>query len=202
MWKRRASLIAACLLCSGMALGMSGAVQAGVGTPPVPLQATPRLQLETESHVHHQALLVDRDFGEPWRDIVVDAWVPREGEPRLDEVRMWWLETNDDDIRKPFSEKTKKRVEVRYRKRNDRHWVIDWGAGSKEFSFDVKVSKKGRVSVYADVVAVSGETLDNCRILSAKMYAKKIFGKAVGIDRLDVRCVDSSGTKWDAVLEG
>ncbi len=170
---------------------MMAPVQAYVS--PIPLRATPRAELETQSHAHHQVLRVKRDFGDAWRDIVIDAWVPKAGEPSLTEVRLWWVESNDGDIRKPFGKKTRKRVKVSYDRVDDAHWVVTFGAGGRSFDFDVELEGK-TPTVYANIKS-GREKIDRCRVDNARLYAKKMLDVTVGLDRLEVDCVDASGKK-------
>lgn len=161
---------------------------------PIPLRATPRAQLETDQHKHHQVLRVKRDFGDSFRDIVVDAWVPKNGASELTEVRLWWVESNQGDIRKPFGKKTKKRVKVSYQQHDAQHWTVTFGAGSKKFDFDVEIDDGGTPQVYANIKAGRAK-VDRCRVDAARLYAKKLADVTVGLDRLEVDCVDAQGNK-------
>ena len=166
---------------------------------PIPLQATPRAKLETDAHSHHQVLRVKRDFGAPGRDIVVDAWVPKSGVAQLAEVRLWWVETSQGDIRKPFGKKTKRRVKVKYNKKDDTHWVVTFGAGSKSFDFDVELDAKGQPTVFGDIKD-GRKKVDHCEVQNARLFAKKMLDVTVGLDRLEVDCVDAKGVKHSGNL--
>lgn len=161
---------------------------------PIPMQATPEGQLTTSTHKHHQLLRVKRDFGDPWRDIVVDAWVPKSGQPELTEVRLWWINSNKNDRRNPFGKKTKKKVSVTYDQRGPRDWQIGFGAGSRKFLFDITMDENGNPVVYGDI-RVGRKKIEHCKVDSASLYAKKILDVTIGLDRLEVSCVDDQGNR-------
>ena len=169
-------------------------VPAGAFSMAIPMRATPKDQLATSSHQHHQLLRVKRDFGDPWRDIVLDAWVPKDGADELSDVRLWWLESNRDDIRKPFGKKTRKRVTVGYKRRAADEWQVSFGAGSRKFVFEVTLDAAGRPAVYGDV-RVGRKKIDDCKVESARLYANKVLDVTVGLDRLEVSCTDARGRR-------
>ena len=161
---------------------------------PIPLRATPKDQLGTGTHQHHEVLRVERDFGKAWRDIVIDVWVPRAGDKELSEVRLWWLEGDQDDTRKPFGSKTNKRVTVSYDKKSAREWDVSFGAGSRTFTFQVTLDEAGKPAVYGDI-RDGRKKIDHCRVEKASLYAKKLMDVTVGLDRLEVSCVDDQGQR-------
>ena len=172
----------------------ASAASVGVLASPIPLRATPKDQLASTSYDHHQLLRVQRDFGDPWRDIVVDAWMPKSGAGELTEVRLWWVESNQNDIRKPFGKKTKKKVSVDYDQRGPNAWDITFGAGGRKFRFNAELDAQGRPAVFGDV-RVGRKTVTHCRVDSAHLFAKKILDVTIGLDRLEVSCVDDQGKR-------
>jgi hypothetical protein len=166
----------------------------GLLASPIPMRVTPEDQLGTGSHQHHEVLRVERDFGKPWRDIVIDAWVPRAGDKELTEVRLWWIEGDKNDIRRPFGKKTKKRVTVSYDKASATDWDVTFGAGSRKFTFQVVLDDAGKPIVYGNIRA-GRKKIDHCRVEKASLYAKKLLDVTVGLDRLEVSCFDDQGRR-------
>jgi hypothetical protein len=161
---------------------------------PIPMRKTPKDQLGTSSHKHRQVLRVPRDFGAPGRDIVVDAWIPKGGNPELTEVRMWWLESNEDNLRKPFGKKTKKKVTVTYDQRAADDWRVSFGAGGRKFTFQVTLDEEGEPVVYGNV-KVGRKTVEHCKVDKASLYAKKLLDVTIGLDRLAISCTDDQGKR-------
>ena len=166
---------------------------------PIPMRVTQTDELGTSAYTHHQVLRVKRDFGNPWRDIVVDAWIPRGGDPELTEVRLWWLESNHSNQRKPFGKKTRKKVTVKYNKKGASDWDISFGAGNRRFTFQVTLDNAGQPVVYGDIKA-GRKKIDHCRVDKASLYATKLLDVTVGLDRLEVSCVDDKGKRHNGVL--
>ncbi len=165
------------------------------GVPP--LVDTPADALDTATHRHVELLRIDRDFGKPHFDIVVDAWVPKDAPQRLAEARIWWLKRHRGDMRGPFGKRSLRHVEVRSRRLGPDRIRLSIGAGSARFSFDV-VDEDGRVAAYTRVRTRDGRIVERCAARWGLLRAKKTLGIVRGIDRLEVTCRTPDG----AVVEG
>lgn len=166
----------------------------------VPLTKTPATQLDTDKLKHYEVLRIKRDFGKDSREIVLDAWMPRRGPKELSEVRLWWVEEAEDDLRKPFGKKTRKVVHVDYDQRNDGSWEVAFGAMGKMYPFVVELDDRDRPVVYADIETKSGERIDRCRANRTRLFARKLLDKAVGLKKLSVRCKDADGKTHNGTL--
>lgn len=158
----------------------------------IPRAKTPAGQLTTKDLRHYELLRVPRDFGKESRDIVLDAWVPRNGPAELSDVRLWWLERAKGDLRKPFGKKTLRHINVEYKQDGDGSWEVAFGGMGKMFPFNVELDDRGKPRVFANVRTKNGK-IDHCRVLRGKLFGRKILDKTIGLDHLQVRCKDDDG---------
>ncbi|MFO0636191.1 MAG: hypothetical protein U0168_25440 [Nannocystaceae bacterium] len=165
---------------------------APVPTPP-PYTETAGDALAPVGLRHQEALRIDRDFGKPEFDLVVDTWTPERGPDTFAEVRLWWVKTTAGDRRSPLSTRAQKYVDIDARADGPDHWTLAVTGDHKRFAFDVELDAEGRAHVFTDVVVEGGERVDHCRALSGFLHARKILGVPVGIAKLSVTCVDDDG---------
>src|SRR5687768_12999644 len=71
-------------------------------------------ELSTDELRHHEVLRIDRDFGMSHWEIALDGWLPRERTDRIAELRLWWVNTDDGDRRKPFSAHLRRYIDFGY----------------------------------------------------------------------------------------
>lgn len=154
---------------------------------------TPTDALETATHRHVEVLRIDRDFGKPHFDIVIDAWVPKDAPERLADARIWWLKRHRGDMRGPFGRKSLRHVEVATERLGPDRMRIVIGAKGTRFAFDVVDDGAGRVRAYARVRTSDGRTVERCAVTTATLVAQKTLGIVRGIDRLEVACRTPDG---------
>lgn len=142
---------------------------------------------------HHEALRIDRDFGKPEFDLVVDAWTPTTAPGELADVRLWWVKTSADDRRSPLSTRTKKYVDLETIENAPDDWSLKLRGDHKEFSFDIELDARGIAQVFTDIVRDDGRSIRHCRATSGRLHARRVLGIPVGIAALVVECVDDRG---------
>jgi hypothetical protein len=159
----------------------------------VPLAETAAAELAPEGLVHREVLRIDRDFGKPQFDIVVDTWLPEDDRSALVDVRMWWVKTDAQDRRSPFSAKLRRYLDLEARAEAPTRWQLEMRGDRKEFSFAVEIDARGRPAAFVDVVTARGETVEHCRTTSARLRARRFMGIPVGVAALEVACTDARG---------
>lgn len=142
---------------------------------------------------HHEALRIDRDFGKPEFDLVVDAWTKSASPMELADVRLWWVKTTAADQRSPMSTRSKKYVDIETIEHGPDAWSLKLRGDHKEFSFDVEIDERGRAQVFTDIVMADGTQLRHCRATSGRLRARRLLGIPIGIDALAVECIDDDG---------
>jgi hypothetical protein len=149
--------------------------------------------LSPEGLEHHETLRIDRDFGKPEFDLVVDAWTKTASPGELADVRLWWLKTTAADQRSPMSTRSQKYVDIETIENEPDAWTLQLRGDHKEFRFDVEVDAGGRAQVFTDIVTAQGKTIRHCRATAGKLRARRLLGIPIGIDSLAVECVDDRG---------
>lgn len=149
---------------------------------------------------HHEVLRIDQDF-HPNEDyeIALDAWVAQEKPDALAEVRMWWLDTSKAGERSPFGRGVRRHIDLVYRRQAHDHWTVAIEQGRKRFSFEIELMPDGRPRAYGDVVE-GDTTVRHCRVETARLVANQFLGLPVGLDRLELTCVDDRGGRHHGVL--
>ncbi|HWB73865.1 MAG TPA: hypothetical protein VG755_02895 [Nannocystaceae bacterium] len=172
-------------------------VLAGSTTGPVatrlPLAETAVRDLAPEGLLHQEALRIDRDFGKPEFDLVVDTWTIESADDVLADVRLWWVKTTAQDRRSPLSERAQKYVDIDTKQTADDAWRMKLRGDKKEFTFDVELDDKGRARVFTDVITKDGGRVAHCRTTGGKLLARRLLGIPIGIEKLEVHCVDKRG---------
>jgi hypothetical protein len=159
----------------------------------LPFAETPADALSTRALRHHEALRIDRDFGKPEFDLVVDAW-SETARGDLADVRLWWVKTTANDRRSPLSTKAERYVDIDVRRDGPNSMHVSVRGGGREFAFDVELGKGG-AHVFTDVVTKDGETVEHCRTTSSRLIARRVMGIPVGLGALQVTCIDDDGRK-------
>lgn len=156
----------------------------------IPTGRTPVADLSPPGFQHHQLVKIDQDF-HPNSDyeIALDGWTSSSG---LAEVRMWWMDTGDGDVRSPFGKGVTRHIAIRYDRQASGDWKVKIERGRRDFIFDVELSEDNTPQVFADIEL--GDTIvRHCQVLSGKLVSRKILGIPAGLRRMDVICVDSDG---------
>jgi hypothetical protein len=142
---------------------------------------------------HREVIRIDRDFGKPEFDLVIDAWTTEQRPDALFDVRLWWVKTTAEDRRSPLSSRARKWVDIDNTEIADNHWRIRVRGDKKEFRFDVELADDGRSHAYVDVETESGKRVKHCRLAEGELRSRKLLGLPIGIDGLYVTCVDGAG---------
>ena len=161
--------------------------------PPIPSGPSAVADLSTAHHAHHEVLRIDRDFGMPQWEIALDGWVSRGDATHLEDVRLWWVNTDKDDKRKPFSRYLRKFIDFGYERAADDALKVRLAGDRKAYAFTVSLTD-GDPVVHADIERTDGTKIQRCRCRSARLIARRVLGIPVGIGALRVQCVDDAGT--------
>lgn len=160
---------------------------------PLPERETACDSLSTGGLAHREVLRIDRDFGKPEFDLVIDTWTAAHSPDALFDVRLWWVKTTAEDRRSPLSTRARKWVDIDTTEHDDDHWSVRVRGDKKEFRFDIELADDGRSHAYVDVVTDAGKRVKHCRVANGELRARKLLGIPVGIDGLFVACVDGAG---------
>lgn len=160
---------------------------------PIPEAETTCDALSTGGLAHREVLRIDRDFGKPEFDLVIDTWTAEHSPGELFDVRLWWVKTSADDRRSPLSTRARKWVDIDTTENSPEHWSVKVRGDKKEFRFEIELGDDGETHAYADVVTDSGKRVKHCRVAKGELKARKLLGIPVGIDALFVDCIDGAG---------
>lgn len=160
---------------------------------PIPEAETQCDALSAGGLEHREVLRIDRDFGKPEFDLVIDTWTAEAKPDELFDVRLWWVKTTADDRRSPLSTRARKWVDIDTTENSPDSWSVLVRGDKKEFRFDIELGNDGRTHAYADVVTEGGKRIEHCRVAKGELRARKLLGIPVGIDGLYVACVDRAG---------
>lgn len=139
-----------------------------------------------------EVVRVKRDFGKPHFELAIDAWLDADA-TRLDEARLWWVNTAEQDRRKPLGALVERMVKLRYRRTSSRALTVTVTGDGKEFAFVVELSKSGELHAFVAVDTDDGRHIARCRTTSARLIAHRVLGLPVGLARVAVTCNDSDG---------
>jgi hypothetical protein len=162
------------------------------GRSTVPYVTTETADLSPSGVEHGEVLRIDRDFGKPSFDIVVDAWRASTAPDNIVDVRMWWVETTQGDQRSPFGEKVHRYIELEYEPHGQDKWHVTLRGDRKEFGFEVAIDDAGQAIAITDVKTEDG-LVSKCRATSGRLVARRLMGIPLGIKRLEITCVDAEG---------
>lgn len=136
-----------------------------------------------------EVVRIDRDFGKPHFDLAIDAWID-DAAGRLDEARLWWVNTAEQDRRKPLGKLIERLVKLEYRRRSPTEIAVVVVGDGKEFSFTVELGRDGGVHTYVAVDTEAGRTIPRCRTETVRLLARRVLGVPVGLARISVTCRD------------
>jgi hypothetical protein len=166
--------------------------------PAIPRGRTPAAKLTTATMQHHEVMRIDRDFGKPRWEIALDGWQPRTRDDRIEDVRLWWVDTSDADARKPFNAQVRRFVDLQYERDAAGNLAVRLTGDRKTYRFTVEPAPGGSLAVFADVKLTDGSTVPHCRAQRGRLLARRVWGIPIGIAALKVTCVDAE----DRVHEG
>jgi hypothetical protein len=167
-------------------------------TVAIPRGRTPAAKLATPALEHHEVMRIDRDFGKARWEIALDGWMPRTRTDRIEDIRLWWVDTEDADARKPFNAHLRRFVALTYDRDPGGHLAVRLEGDRKAYRFTVEQHAGGALSVFADVKLADGTTVPHCRAERGRLLARRMWGIPIGIAALNVTCVDAE----DRVHEG
>lgn len=169
----------------------------------VPHKRTEVAKLGDEVLRHQEVARIDQEL-HPDDDyqIAIDAWISNEPTVELAEVRMWWVDTGKGDERSPFGRGVRRHIDIEYERRDARSFAIHLAEKERVFSLEIVLADDGVASAFAPVQLSSGERVDHCRVDGGRLVAKTVVGLPVGLDRLEVSCVDDQGQRYNAAVVG
>lgn len=167
----------------------------GIPRGPAPVEA-----LSTDALRHHEVLRIDRDFGMAHWEIALDGWLSSDRAGRIEDVRLWWVNTDDADRRKPFSASLRRYLEFGYRRDREGALAVRMAGDGKEYLFEVAIEASGAPAVFAEVLLADGTTIERCRCERGRLIARRILGVPVGIEKLSVRCIDGASRPREGVV--
>lgn len=170
------------------------------GVDAIPQGPTPVEKLSTKKLRHDEVLRIRRDFGKAQWEIVLDGWSPHAARGHLEHVRLWWVNTDEGERRKPFSAYLRRYLELDVRRADESTLLVRMAGDRKEYQFSVEVDAHGTPAVFADVQLADGSTVAHCRCDHALLVARRVIGIPVGIAALTVRCTDADATPREGTV--
>ncbi len=158
----------------------------------LPRGPTAASELSTKSYAHHEVLRIDRDFGMPQWEIALDGWVARDDAAHIEDVRLWWVNTDKGEHRKPFSRHLRRFIEFDYERDASGTLRVRLAGDRKAYAFSVVAGESAPV-VHADIERTDGVTVRQCRCHSGRLIARRVIGIPIGIAALRVQCTDAEG---------
>lgn len=138
-----------------------------------------------------EVVRIKRDFGKPHFDLAIDAWLA--GPSRIDRVQLLWVNTSEDDRRKPLGKMIERMVALKYKRVSAKAIKVVVAGDSKEFTFTVELGPDGGLSTFVAVDTDAGRHIARCRTEDAKLLARRVIGIPVGIAKVAVSCRDGDG---------
>lgn len=161
------------------------------GVDAIPQGPTPVEKLSTKELRHDEVLRIRRDFGMAHWEIALDGWSSHAARGHLEHVRLWWVNTEDGERRKPFSAYLRRYLELDVRRAGESTLLVRMAGDGKEYRFSVESDGHATPAVFADVQLADGSTVVHCRCDHALLVARRVIGVPVGIAALTVRCTDA-----------
>lgn len=166
----------------------------------IPSGPTPAAKLSTKAFQHHEVLRIDRDFGMEQWEIALDGWLPAGRDGHIQDVRLWWVNTDDADRRKPFNAVVRRYFEFGYERKSESTLAVRMAGDRKEYLFTVRIDGGGTPAVFADVTLQDGSTVSRCRCDRGRLIARRVLGIPVGIAELKVQCTDESSQSHEGAV--
>ncbi len=166
----------------------------------IPERPTAAADLSTEALRHHEILRIDRDFGMAKWELALDSWLPAEGDRTIADIRLWWVNVEDADRRKPLSAHLRRYIALDSRRRGAAKLDVRMAGDDKEYTFTVELDGAERPVVRVTVELEDGRRVERCRCERARLIARRVVGMPVGIEGLRVQCTDDAGVKHDGAV--
>jgi hypothetical protein len=157
-------------------------------------------KLSTKELRHDEVLRIRRDFGMAHWEIALDGWSSRAAQGHLEHVRLWWVNTDDGERRKPFSAYVQRYLELDVRRADESTLLVRMAGDLKEYRFRVELDEHGAPAVFTDVQLADGSTITHCRCDRALLVARRVLGLPVGIAALTVRCTDADANTREGTV--
>ena len=170
------------------------------GADAIPQGPTAVEKLSTKKLRHDEVLRIRRDFGMEHWEIVLDGWSSKAAPAHLEHVRLWWVDTDDGERRKPFSAYLRRHLELEVQRAGESTLLVRMAGDRKEYRFSVEVDEHSRPAVFADVQLADGSTVAHCRCDRALLVARRVLGVPVGIEALTVHCTDAQATPREGTM--
>ena len=169
------------------------------GVDAIPQGPTAVEKLSTKKLRHDEVLRIRRDFGMAHWEIALDGWSSH-ARGHLEHVRLWWVNTDDGESRKPFSASLRRYLELDVQRAGESTLLVRMAGDRKEYRFSVEVDERATPAVFADVQLADGSTVAHCRCDRALLVARRVLGIPVGIAALTVRCTDADATTREGTV--
>lgn len=169
-------------------------VRPTAGVDAIPNGPTPVEELSTKKLRHDEVLRIRRDFGKAEWEIALDGWSSHATRGHLEHVRLWWVNTEDGERRKPFNAYLRRYLELDVQRAGDSALLVRMAGDGKEYRFSVEVDEHAAPAAFVDVQLADGSTVAHCRCHHARLVARRVLGIPVGIAALTVRCTDADAT--------
>jgi hypothetical protein len=166
----------------------------------IPHAPTSAEKLSTKKFRHHEVLRIRRDFGMDHWEIALDGWLAQPVDGDIADVRLWWVNTDDADRRKPFSAYLRRHIAFEHRRADKGSLAIRMAGDRKEYLFRVELDDRGAPAVFADVQLADGSTIAHCRCDRGQLVARRVLGIPVGIAALQVHCTDDEAKPHDGAV--
>jgi hypothetical protein len=170
------------------------------GVDAIPQGPTPVEKLSTKKLRHDEVLRIRRDFGTAHWEIALDGWSSRTAPGHLEHVRLWWVNTEDGERRKPFSAYLRRHLEIDVQRTGESTLLVRMAGDRKEYRFSVEIDEHAMPAVFADVQLADGSTVARCRCDRALLVARRVLGVPVGIAALTVHCTDADATPREGTV--
>lgn len=168
----------------------------------IPMKTMGLEQIEPQGFSHQQVLFIEQDGLHPSDEIevVLDAWVAKSKPDEIAEVRLWWLDESRNKKRVPFGKNVLRTIDIDYATKSQSAWTVSIAAGRRVWSFDVELGNDGRLAAYGDIKTKNGD-VSHCRADTSRMVPKRALGLVVGLDRLEIDCVDAAGERHTGAIK-
>jgi hypothetical protein len=156
--------------------------------------------LSTQRLRHHEVLRIDRDFGMPKWELALDGWAPHDDPGAVESLKLWWVNVEDDDRRKPFASYLRRVLEFGFEPIARGGLAVRLAGDRKEYAFTVEPDAAGIPAVHATIDLDDGSRIERCRCQRGRLLARRVLGVPIGIANLRVRCTDTAGVARDGAV--
>jgi len=166
----------------------------------IPSGPTPAAKLTTATLRHLEVMRIDRDFGMAKWELALDGWVPHEDGASIVDLRLWWVNVEDGDRRKPMSAHLQRYIDFGFERAVGGVLAVHLAGDGKRYEFAVELDAAGVPVVLASVTLADGAIVPRCRCARGRLVARRILGMPIGIASLQVRCSDATGKMHEGTV--